>query len=497
MTVFARIRPRSSARGLKAFVVVVCLTILGLEGWRDWSEREQEIAKISADAMNLAKSLVQHAEDSFEVADALLVDAVERVETGGSLPDVIGRLDAFLVERVQSLQRIKSLSIYGEDGLLLSSSLPGHRGRVNGRNEPFFQHHLASSSSDLYLGPLIRDPLGGDWVLTLSRRISKPDGSFGGVAQASIPPRYFANFFGRIDVGSQGVIALFHKDGTLLSRYPYQERAVGTSGSHAPWLKDAWTSGSYEYVSPFDGLERIGGFQRNHAFPIGVLASFGRDEALARWNSEFLFHVGVIALLVITIGSLGWGLAGELRRREEAEVELTLLADTDGLTGLANRRTFDKRLELEWLRAARDGTPLSLLLIDVDQFKAYNDVYGHQAGDRCLKIVAQVFSLTVNRPGDLVARYGGEEIAILLPDTDPEGAAVVAENIRARTEALALRHDANPPLNVLTISIGGATSMPAFEVSRAAANELVAMADQALYRAKTAGRNRVATAEAA
>ena len=497
MTAFARIRPKASARWLKAFVVVVCLAILSLEGWRDWSEREQEIAKISADAVNLAKSLVQHVEDSFEVADALLVDVVDRVEAGGALPETVGRLDALLVERVQSLQRIKSLTIYGEDGLLLSSSLPGHRGRVNGRDQPFFRQHSTSPGRDIFLGPLIRDPIGGEWVLTLSRRISKPDGSFGGVAQASIPPRYFANFFGRIDVGAQGSITLFDMNGTLLSRYPYVERAVGTTGLHEHWLLQGKASGSFAYVSPIDGIERIGGFQRNHAFPIGVLASFGRDEALAGWNGEFLFHVGVIALLVITIGSLGWGLAGELRRREEAQAELTVLADTDGLTGLANRRTFDRRLELEWLRAARDGTPLSLLLIDVDQFKAYNDVYGHQAGDRCLKIVAQVFSLTANRPGDLVARYGGEEIAILLPYTDAEGAAAVAENTRARIEALALRHEANPPLNVLTISIGGATAMPAYELSRTAANDLVAMADQALYRAKTAGRNCIATAEAA
>jgi diguanylate cyclase (GGDEF)-like protein len=497
MTAFAWLKPRSSARGLKAFVVVVCLVIVGIEGWRDWSERDQEIVKISSDALNLAKSLVQHVEDTFQLADALLVDVTDRVEAGGTLPDAIKRLDTFLVERVQSLQRIKSLTIYGEDGLLLSSSLPGHRGRVNGREQAFFQHHAASTGGDLFFGPLIRDPLGGDWVLTLSRRIEKSDGGFGGVAQISIPPRYFANFFGRIDVGSQGAITLFHMNGTLLSRYPYIERAIGSSGGHEPWFRNGTASGSYEYVSPIDRTARIGGFQRNHAFPIGVLASVGRDEALARWNREFVFRLVVIGLLVATIGSLGWNLAGQLRRRELAEAELTVLADTDGLTGLANRRTFDRHLELEWLRASRDGTPLSLLLIDVDQFKAYNDIYGHQAGDRCLQAVSEVLARSVTRPGDLVARYGGEEMVILLPDTDAEGASNVAETIRARVEALALRHDANPPLNILTVSIGGATSMPAYEFSRAAAKELVAMADQALYRAKTEGRNRVSTAEAA
>ena len=102
MTTLSHIRPRSSARGLKAFVVVVCLIILGLEGWRDWGEREQEIARISAEALNLAKSLTQHAQDTFELADALLVDVVDRVETGGSGPNALQRLDTFLVERVQT-----------------------------------------------------------------------------------------------------------------------------------------------------------------------------------------------------------------------------------------------------------------------------------------------------------------------------------------------------------------------------------------------------------
>jgi diguanylate cyclase (GGDEF)-like protein len=290
---------------------------------------------------------------------------------------------------------------------------------------------------------------------------------------------------------------LFDAQGVILSRYPYLEQAIGTASAPSSMIKDPSASGSLEYVSMVDGVKRIAGYQRNHIFPVIVLSAVGYDEALARWNREFFLRAIGVSLLVIMIGYLGWGFAGELKRREVAEAELAILANTDGLTGLANRRTFDKALDIEWLRATREGTPMSLLLIDVDQFKAYNDIYGHQAGDECLRTVAAVLAQAVNRPGDLVARYGGEEIAILLPNTDWAGAANIAETIRAQIEALALRHDANAPSNVLTISIGSATRTPAFEHSRNAAQELVTLADRALYRAKLEGRNRIAMAEAA
>lgn len=497
MTAFAQKRPRSSARGLRAFVLVVCLAILALEGWRDWHERDHEINRIRAETLNLAKSLTQHAQDTFELADALLVDVVDRVETGGTLPDAIARLDVFLVERVQPLQRIKALTIYGEDGTLLSSSLPGHSGRVNIRDLDLFKHHSTTGSSNWFVGPLIRDPLGGDWVLTLSRRFNKPDGSFGGVVQASVPPRYFGNFFGRFDVGLQGTITLLHQNGTILSRYPYIERAIGTNVLNDPQFKNARGSGNYDYASPIDGLMRIGGYQRNHIFPVGVVAAVGRDEALARWNEEFVFRGSIIGLLILTIGSLGWTLAGTLRRREQVEAELAILATTDGLTGLANRRTFDKQLELEWLRAARQKTHVSLLLIDVDQFKAYNDIYGHQAGDECLRTIAKTIAGAARRPGDLVARYGGEELAILLPGADESDAAFIAEDLRAKVEALRVRHDANPPSRILTISIGSATRIPSLDRSRIGPDDLITLADSALYRAKQDGRNRVASAKAA
>ncbi|MGE8330896.1 MAG: GGDEF domain-containing protein, partial [Paraburkholderia nemoris] len=164
-----------------------------------------------------------------------------------------------------------------------------------------------------------------------------------------------------------------------------------------------------------------------------------------------------------------------------------VLARTDGLTGLNNRRTFEEHAEEEWRRAQRNAWPLSMLLIDVDSFKGFNDLYGHSAGDDALTAVARCIAQSVRRPGDTAARYGGEEFAVLLPDTDETGAAFIAEKIRAAVQALQLRHVASSH-HVLTVSIGIATTRgQAFATSRALLNA----ADDALYEAKDTGRNRV------
>lgn len=495
---FNATRSQSSARWLKIFVAVVCFVIVGLEAWRDWGERSEEYRRVSSETQNLAKSLAQHAEDTFNLADAIVVDMVDRVEREGATPQTIARMDHFLAERIQTLQSLKSLSIYGDDGFILSSSLPGHSNKINRNQETFFQHHLKSPDRRWLFGPIIRDPLGGDWVMTMSRRINKPDGSFGGVVLASIPPRYFANFFSRLDLGSQGAVVLFNStDGTILARYPYADGAVGMRQSTAPWIGSGVPSGTYTYQSPIDGVIRLSGYQKNHVYPVTLLTAVSEEQALARWTQELQSRILGITFLVAIIGILGWRLVGELQRREQMEAELAVLATTDGLTSLANRRFFDRQLETEWLRASRDGTALSLLLIDVDQFKAFNDVYGHQAGDECLRKIARVLSENVNRPGDLVARYGGEEIVVLLPDTVEAGAAAVAENLRQKVEAAKLDHEANPPNFILTISIGSVTRSPSRERFRMNPEDLVSLADKALYRAKQSGRNCVATAKAA
>jgi len=167
---------------------------------------------------------------------------------------------------------------------------------------------------------------------------------------------------------------------------------------------------------------------------------------------------------------------------------LERISAEDGLTGVANRRHFDQALVLEWRRAARSRMSISLLLIDIDSFKNYNDTCGHQAGDDCLRRVAQTLRDTLQRAGDLVARYGGEEFAVLLPDTDTEAAQRIAEVLRERIEALAIPHPAGAH-DCVTVSIGVSATIP--ERASVHTDSFLRHVDEALYEAKRSGRNRV------
>ena len=168
--------------------------------------------------------------------------------------------------------------------------------------------------------------------------------------------------------------------------------------------------------------------------------------------------------------------------------ELTRLAQQDALTGLANRRHFDNTMDREWERARRQQTPVSVILIDVDHFKAYNDHYGHLAGDDALVRVAEQIGLSMRRPGDLAARYGGEEFVLLLPDTYADGAEDVAQRLLAAVDALGIPHAASPTTDHVTLSMGIATGLP----GTPGWNQLIDQADNALYQAKAGGRHRYA-----
>jgi diguanylate cyclase (GGDEF)-like protein len=239
-------------------------------------------------------------------------------------------------------------------------------------------------------------------------------------------------------------------------------------------------------------------------------ATFEFDVLPRFYQTSWFFGLSAVALLLA-----GWGAyharIWRLKQREtelvrlvgvrtdelaEMNKRLEQLSYQDGLTGVANRRLFDDVLKREWRRSARLQVSISLIMIDVDFFKSFNDTHGHLKGDECLKSVASALRNRIRRSGDLVARYGGEEFVIVLPGTDPTGAVTFAEHLRATVEGLGIRHGSSPVAAVVTVSVGVATADLDATEMRMSSEELVNAADRALFRAKEQGRNRVCRFEA-
>lgn len=217
----------------------------------------------------------------------------------------------------------------------------------------------------------------------------------------------------------------------------------------------------------------------------GLLAALANFGLLAH---SFATYYGAQAGAIMLVVLLALGMADRINtlrlRKEQAELDSV----SDGLTGIPNRRRFDEYLESEWQRAVRARSPLALILVDLDYFHDYNALYGHVAGDECLRAVAAALKNGLNRPADFISRYGGEEFAIVLPSTDAQGAAHVAEKLCRAVAALNISHDGSEVAGVVTATFGVAAELPTVGASAA---KLVLRADNALYEAKRQGRNRV------
>ena len=207
---------------------------------------------------------------------------------------------------------------------------------------------------------------------------------------------------------------------------------------------------------------------------------FGSGLIIVIFVSIFLYLISQRSIVVKQL------VQEKTKELSEANEKLRQISLTDGLTGIANRRCYDNYLEKEWMRAIREKTPITIIMIDIDDFKLFNDHYGHSAGDKCLRNVARTLNSLFKRPADLVARYGGEEFSIVLPNTD--NAFSIANNCRAAIEDLHILHEHSNVSNEVTISVGVSSAIPSGIMDP---YELVNYADKALYRAKESGRNRV------
>jgi diguanylate cyclase (GGDEF)-like protein len=362
----------------------------------------------------------------------------------------------------------------------------------NFADRDYFQAHVSNTDSGMFISrpfkPRCDCEDNNEWRISFSRRIASPTGEFLGVAVASMRLAYFDQLFNSLYIGSDSTLNIIDDAGILLAQKPYLEHdSIGKSFANRPnvvrILREG--SGSFESVSSIDGQQRLYTFSRVGNLPLTVIVALSGNDVFAAWQRTALVISGATGVLCIGLLWLSWLLCRELGLRHHAEQELAQLAATDALTGVANRRILDLTLRHEWFRAQRSGQPLSVLMIDADHFKAFNDRHGHQGGDEALRIVAKVIAANVRRPADLVARYGGEEFSVILAETDSAGAQLIAEKIRAAVEQLPKVEGDELPM---TVSIGISTWPTQTE---ATLEQLLFTADKALYQAKENGRNRV------
>lgn len=486
------------------FVSLVCLLLVAITAWSAWNAREVQLHQLDTATENMSRSMAQHADDTFKAADTALVGVAEHIANDGVSPKALERMQKLLVLQVQELPALQSLLIIGNNGHLLVSSRGAIHPSYDYSAHDFFIYHRDHPD----LGPKISLPVvshtTGSSLIPVTRRLNNADGQFAGVAVASVRIDYFYNYYSNYGIGHDGVILLALNSGIQLVRWPVRANSVGknmTSGPLFTQYASRNDSGNAMITSPTDHIERLVGYHHLQQYPMIVMAGLSKREILAGWRQETLVNSMIVMVIISGLGFIGSRLITQINLRIFAEEEayrtgealkelnqtLEKLAMQDGLTGLANRRQFDLELQNEMSRATRAASSLALIMIDVDFFKKYNDIYGHLAGDECLRQVGKVIQSAEGRLGDLAARYGGEEFALLLPSTDVQGAVQVAEKICKAIRELEIKHDGNLATGIVTISAGVNALTPVTESDTA--SMMIGAADEALYVAKAAGRD--------
>ena len=473
---------------LAAALALICAIVAIL--LRD--ARDADLKGASKEATNLSSIITQDIARNIEFFDLSIQGVLDDVRDPEIMaaPSKLRRLVLF--DRAATASYLGPIKVLDAAGSVTIDSTTPDPAASNLADRDWFKVHRDRDHVGLYVGRPKQLTDFGDATVGLSRRVTMPDGTFGGVVMGTLHLAYFRRLFSNASLGPGGAVSLVRDDGMLLMREPFDPTMIGRfykfrmlEGSSAASME-----GEYQANSAIDGVERLIHYRRLDGLPLVVIVSQSIADIYADWWHKTLRIAVALASCVTLILVLVVWLRMELRRRGVAEAALLRLADEDGLTGLANRRRFEDALRHEWDLAARQGTTLSLLMIDADCFKAYNDAHGHIAGDEALTALALCLRTNLRRPGDLAARFGGEEFAVILPSTDADGASRVAEAIRTGVHGIAIPHPGSP-CGVVTVSIGTASLVPRGGGQPA---NLVAAADAALYMSKADGRNRSTSA---
>ncbi len=471
--------PELSANWLMAFAATIvtgfsaiCLSVL-------ISMRQGDIDLAAQTSHNLAAAIHADIVRNVELYDLSLRNVVDVLRSPEIEKLTMPLRQLVLFDRAATAKHFGAIRVYDQAGDLIIDSSTLTPALENISMQENFTAHMEQTDDSLFIGRPFKTDI-DEYIIFVSHRLSRNDGSFAGVVAGSIRLSYFNNLFRRLKMDSQDVLTLFRRDGAILMRNPPDASAMGRTLPNTSRFRDPKEiEGSFRVVAAIDGIDRLYVW-KGSTIPLVVVAGKSMDDILSRWRGKaFLIGAAMLGLATLSIGFTVM-LAAEMKRRTRAESKLAALANTDALTSLSNRRSFDGVMLAEWARARREQTPLSLLMIDADHFKGFNDTFGHQAGDTVLVGIAACIADNARRPHDCSARYGGEEFAVLLPNVRSEDAMQIAESIRFGVSGLPSEYRS------ITVSIGVATLVPVDGIDH---RDLIYAADVALYQAKSRGRN--------
>jgi diguanylate cyclase (GGDEF)-like protein len=488
------LRSKATSGTMRALIIFGMVVTMGISaiGWVSLSEiARRDRAQAELAARNLVSSLGNDIARNIELFDLSLQAVVEGLRNPQvmSLSPELRQL--ILFDRSTTAKNIGSLLVLDRDGKVLIESRSTSPRDTNYAARPYFQFHREHPKAGLHISAPYATKR-GEYVLAISRRVDAEDGSFAGVVTGMLKLSYFHDLFRHVTVGEGDALTVLNTDGIALMREPFAMNIIGRDISQSAVTQAILSepAGVFEARAGIDGVQRLYVHQAVLGVPLTISYGTAMNRIYAGWRQE-AWRIGALVASLCCINlALLIGLIRSLRRRDEAEEQLQRLATTDALTGLYNRRHFDQIIAREWNRARRISAPVSVLMIDADHFKAYNDTFGHQMGDDVLAALGDCIASATQRSSDCSARYGGEEFAVILPGVGADEALCVAEAIRGKIGALRELQQGRPD-RLPTVSIGTATLVPQAGLTP---RDLVKAADAALYAAKEAGRDRVMVA---
>ncbi|MGN1290420.1 MAG: diguanylate cyclase, partial [Bradyrhizobium sp.] len=429
----ARRRWRLSA---KLLVVASVATVLGFSAvcagvMFDMRRGEEQLARRTLE--NLASGIEADISRNIELYDLSLRAVASNLEMP-EIRNVSKELrQLILFDHAATAKHFGAIQVFDSKGDLTIDAASLDPQPENRSDEEYFTVQRDHPDTGLYISrPMLHR---GAYAIVLSRRIVGEGGRFLGVVVGSIRFSYFHDLFGRLNLVPGDTITVLRNDRTIIMRTPFDLDVIGKNlADQMDWKSENLKiGGAFSGRGPVDDTARLY-VRRSGSGPLYVVVGKPLEVVFNLWRTEAIRIGAIMGFLVLFVLSATLVLAREIVRRGDAEDKLEELATTDALTGLKNRRKFDAEIDREWRRASRYGQPVALLMIDADHFKAYNDTYGHQAGDQVLVGIAICISDAVRRAGDCPARFGGEEFAVLLPNMTTIEAFNLAETIRGKVQ---------------------------------------------------------------